>query len=83
MEVEPGRWWLRDPADAEKARPPLSDRVEWAVFSLLSTAGGIAEAAFFDRIATMFRGYDTPDEELVRACLDSYRAKDTQEPGPR
>ncbi|MFN8619493.1 MAG: hypothetical protein U0869_01940 [Chloroflexota bacterium] len=75
-EVEPGRWWLRDPEDAEGARPPLADRVEWAVFSLLSTAGGISEAAFFDRIATMFRGHDTPDEELVRACLDSYRTRD-------
>jgi len=81
-EVEPGRWWLRDAADAEKARPPLSDRVEWAVFSLLSTAGGISEAAFFDRIATMFRGFDTPDEELVRACLDSYRSKDQPAGGP-
>ena len=81
-EVEPGRWWLRDAADAGKARPPLSDRVEWAVFSLLSTAGGITEAAFFDRMATMFRGYDTPDEELVRACLDSYRAKESLPEAP-
>ncbi len=75
-EVEPGRWWLRDAADAAAARAPLSDRVEWAVYSLLSTSGGISEAAFFDRIAAMFRGYDTPDEELVRACLDSYRLGD-------
>jgi hypothetical protein len=79
-EVEPGRWWLRDATDAERARVPLSDRVEWAVFSLLSTAGGIAEGAFFDRIAAMFQGFDTPDEELVRACLDSYRSADA-EPG--
>lgn len=82
VEVEPGRWWLRDPEDAAKARPPLSDRVEWAVFSLLSTAGGISETAFFDRIATMFRGYDTPDEELVRACLDSYRITDAPADAP-
>jgi hypothetical protein len=82
VEVEPGRWWLRDPDDAAKARPPLSDRVEWAVFSLLSTAGGISEAAFFDRIATMFRGHDTPDEELVRACLDSYRIADAPADAP-
>ncbi|MEA2621202.1 MAG: hypothetical protein QOH61_112 [Chloroflexota bacterium] len=77
-ELEPGRWWLREPADAAAARTPLSDRLEWAVFSLLSTSGGLTESAFFDRIATMFRGHDTPDEELVRACLDSYRAA---EPG--
>jgi len=81
-EVEPGRWWLRDADDTNRARPPLSDRVEWAVFSLLSTAGGIAEAAFFDRVATMFRGYDTPDEELVRACLDSYRAREALPEAP-
>ena len=73
MEVEPGRWWLRDPADAEAARPPLADRVEWAVFSLLSTSGGIPAAAFDHRIASMFRGHDAPDEELIRACVDSYR----------
>ncbi len=73
VEVEPGRWWLRDPADAEAARPPLADRVEWAVFSLLSTSGGIPAAAFEHRIASMFRGHDAPDEELIRACVDSYR----------
>jgi hypothetical protein len=74
MEVD-GRWWLRDERDIAAAALPLSDRVEWAVFSLLSTAGGLTEAAFFDRIATMFRGHDTPDEALVRACLDSYRSR--------
>ncbi|OGO50963.1 MAG: hypothetical protein A2Z32_01780 [Chloroflexi bacterium RBG_16_69_14] len=51
-----------------------SDRVEWAVFSLLSTAGPIPETSFFERIAAMFGGHDLPDEGLVRACLDSYRS---------
>ncbi|HMJ79539.1 MAG TPA: hypothetical protein VK592_00675 [Candidatus Dormibacteraeota bacterium] len=74
IELEPGRWWLRDERDVAAAAVPLSDRVEWAVFSLLSTSGGISEAAFFDRIASMFRGHDTPDEALVRACLESYRS---------
>ncbi len=73
LEVEPGRWWLRDPADIEAARPPLADRVEWAVFSLLSTSGGIPAAAFDHRIASMFRGHDAPDEELIQACVNSYR----------
>ncbi|MBX3031115.1 MAG: hypothetical protein KF809_13285 [Chloroflexi bacterium] len=73
MEIEPGRWWLRDPADVAGARPPLADRVEWAVYSLLSTSGGIPAAAFTRRITSMFRGHDTPDEELIRACVDSYR----------
>ena len=73
-EIEPGRWWLRDRADLAAAGVPLSDRVEWAVFSLLSTSGGLTEEDFYERIAGMFRGHDTPDEALVRACLESYRA---------
>ncbi|HXQ95380.1 MAG TPA: hypothetical protein VN800_00520 [Candidatus Acidoferrales bacterium] len=74
-EIEPGRWWLRDPRDVQAAAIPLSDRLEWAVFSLLATTGGLAEGAFYDRIAAMFRGYDAPDQSLVRACLDSYRSR--------
>ena len=73
-EIEPGRWWLAETADREAAAPPLADRVEWAVYSLLSTAGPLSEAAFYDRIATLFTGHDLPDETLVRACLDSYRS---------
>jgi hypothetical protein len=73
VELEPGRWWLRDEADLEKARPPLSDRLEWAIFGLLSTSSGISEDAFFERVSRMYRGFDTPDEEMVRAILDSYR----------
>jgi hypothetical protein len=73
-EIEPGRWWLADPDDIDGAAVPLADRVEWAVFSLLSTAGPISETSFFERIASMFGGHDLPDEGLVRACLDSYRS---------
>ncbi len=72
-ELEPGRWWLRDGGDIAAAKLPLSDRLEWAVFSLLSTGSALTEATFFDRVARMFHGHDTPDQELVRACLESYR----------
>ena len=75
VEVEPGRGWLRDRRDLDGAAIPLSDRLEWAIFSLLSTTGGLSEAAFYDRVATMFRGYDAPDQSLVRACLESYRSR--------
>ncbi len=68
------RWWLGERADREAAAAPLADRVEWAVYSLLSTAGPLSEAAFLDRIAGLFIGPDQPDEALVRACLDSYRS---------
>ena len=73
-EIEPGRWWLADRADREAAAAPLADRVEWAVYSLLSTAGPLSESAFFERMATLFAGHDLPDEALVRACLRSYRS---------
>ena len=74
VEIEPGRWWLREKEDVDSAAIPLADRVEWAVYSLLSTAGPIGEAAFFERVAALFTGHDLPDEALVRACLASYRS---------
>ena len=77
VELDDGRWWLRDARDVAQVRAPLADRLEWSVFGLLSTAEGIDEESFFGRIARMYGGHDTPDEELVRAVLDSYR-----EPGP-
>ena len=64
-------WWLRDPELAER---PLADRVEWATWSILSTAGRLDESGFFDRIYRLFPGLQAPDEELVRACLASYAA---------
>jgi hypothetical protein len=74
-EIEPDRWWLGDRRDREAAAIPLADRVEWAVYSLLSTAGPLAERAFFERVAALFSGHDLPDEALVRACLASYRSR--------
>ncbi|HEX5590585.1 MAG TPA: hypothetical protein VFX65_09875 [Candidatus Limnocylindrales bacterium] len=74
VEVEPDRWWLGDRADRDAASIPLADRVEWAVYSLLSTSGPLAERAFFERVAALFSGHDLPDEALVRACLASYRS---------
>jgi hypothetical protein len=73
-EVAPGRWWLADGRDREAAAAPLSDRVEWAVFSLLSTAGPLSESSFLQRIGGLF-GQDLPDESLIRACLESYRSR--------
>jgi hypothetical protein len=62
-------WWLREPEIAES---PLADRVEWATFSVLSTAGRLDEQAFLERIYALFPGLEAPDEELVRACLAAY-----------
>jgi hypothetical protein len=74
-QVAPGRWWLADPRDREVAAAPLADRVEWAVFSLLSTSGSMSESAFLQRVAGLFSGHDLPDESLVRTCLQSYRSR--------
>ncbi len=76
-EIEPDRWWLADPQDVATAAVPLADRVEWSVFSLLSTAGPLTETAFLERIASLFTGHDLPEERLVRACLESYRSPDS------
>jgi hypothetical protein len=74
VRLEDERWWLGAKVDRDAAAVPLSDRVEWAVFSLLSTAGPLSENAFLDRVAGLFTGPDLPDEGLVRACLESYRS---------
>jgi hypothetical protein len=79
IEVEAGRWWLRADRDLAQARPPLSDRLEWAAFGLLSASEGIDENVFFERVTRMFGGHDTPDPELVRAILDSYRDPTSQQ----
>jgi hypothetical protein len=63
-------WWLREPELA--ADGTIGDRVEWATFSLLTTAGQLDETAFLDRVFALFPGISSPDEELVRACLAAY-----------
>ena len=70
-EGERPTWWLRQP---ELIEAPLADRVEWAAFSVLTTAGRLDEASFFERIFALFPGTGSPDEELVRACLAAYAA---------
>jgi hypothetical protein len=79
VEVDEDRWWLRDPRDLAAAKASLSERVEWGIFSLLTTSGGISTAAFEERVGRLFRGPETADPELVQACLASYRSG---EPSP-
>ncbi|HEY0443045.1 MAG TPA: hypothetical protein VGC90_02380 [Candidatus Limnocylindrales bacterium] len=78
VEVESGTWWLADRDDRASAAAPLPDRTEWAVYSILSTAGALSESAFLERIATLFGEHDLPDEGLIRACLDSYRSEESR-----
>ena len=73
-QIEPGQYWLGSEEDRSGAAQPLADRVEWAVFSLLSSARQMTEAAVFERTLSMFQNRDAPDAALLRACLDSYSA---------
>ena len=81
QEVDDDLWWLRDARDLVAAKQPLSERVEWGIFSLLTTSGGLSRGAFDDRVARLFRGPETADAELVEACLESYRSKRAPEDG--
>jgi len=71
---EGGRFWLRDPRDEAAAAVPLSDRLEWAIYSLLGAGASVPEAAVRARVEEMFVGPDAPDSWLVDACLASYGA---------
>jgi hypothetical protein len=76
VEIAPGSWWLGERDDRAAAAAALDDRIEWAVFSLLSSGSPLPEASFTDRIARLFRPAERPDEALVRACIESYRSED-------
>ena len=80
-EIDEDLWWLREPRDLAAAKAPLSERLEWSIFSLLSTSGGITRAAFDDRIQHLFRGPETVDAELVQTTLESYRSAQPSEDG--
>ena len=71
-QIEPGQYWLASDEDRHNAAQPLVDRVEWAVFSLLSSAGHLTERAAIDRTAALFKGHEVPDGALIQACLNSY-----------
>ncbi|MFV2063217.1 MAG: hypothetical protein ACC726_06850 [Chloroflexota bacterium] len=80
-EIDENLWWLRDERDLAAAKPALSERVEWGIFSLLSTSGGITEASFEERVRRLFRGPETADEGLVDACVASYRSASPSDDG--
>jgi hypothetical protein len=81
VEIEEELWWLRDGHDLAATKTPLSERLEWGIFSLLTTSGGISQTSFDERIGRLFRGPETADAELVAACLSSYRSGEPAEDG--
>jgi hypothetical protein len=80
-EIDDELWWLRDGHDLAAVKSPLSERLEWGIFSLLTTSGGISQASFEERVGRLFRGPETADAELVDACLASYRSPEPTEDG--
>lgn len=82
VELEDGLWWLREARDLAAAKQPLSERLEWGIFSLLSTSGGISEEAFAERIGHLYRGPETADAELIATTLAAYRSAQMSEDGP-
>jgi len=59
---------LTEPVDTT----PLDDRVEWAVWGLLSSARDVETRALLRRSYGLFRGIETPDRELVERCIAAY-----------
>lgn len=65
----PQLWWLREPG---KVRPPLSDRVEEAVWEILCEKPTLSAEALAATVYPRFPGLLTPEAELIEACLKSY-----------
>jgi hypothetical protein len=71
--VEGALWWLADPGQA--VEPPLADRVEDLVWTLLARQPWDPEA-LVDAVYARFPGSLTPDLTLVWVCVDSYSVQE-------
>lgn len=65
----PQFWWLREPGEVS---PPLSDRVEEAVWEVLCEKSTLSAEALAAAIYPRFPALLTPEAELIEACLKSY-----------
>jgi hypothetical protein len=65
----PQLWWLREPGEVS---PPLSDRVEEAVWEVLCEKPAMSAEALVAAIYPRFPGLLTPEADLIEACLESY-----------
>jgi hypothetical protein len=74
LEDEAGQslWWLVAPPGVV----PLSERVEAVVRETLDAAHPIDQIAFVTEVNRAFPSSLTPDEQWVRACLESYGRQD-------
>ena len=51
---------------------PLDDRVEWAVWGVLSAAREVDPRSLLRRTYALFRGVETPDRALIEGAVASY-----------
>ena len=51
---------------------PLDDRLEWAVWGLLSASRDVETRTVLRRAYGLFRDVETPDRELVERCIAAY-----------
>jgi hypothetical protein len=65
----PQMWWLSEPG---KVSPPLSDRVEEAVWEVLCEKSTLTAEALAAAVYPRFPGPLTPEAKLIEACLKSY-----------
>ncbi|HUF38665.1 MAG TPA: hypothetical protein VMN57_09090 [Anaerolineales bacterium] len=71
-ELDTGLWWLRD----EPGPAPLADRVETAAAAFLLDHPGSAFSEIDHALCAAFPGLDTPDSDLLSACVESYGVRD-------
>jgi len=71
--LEVGQWWVQ-PND--NLKPPLADRVEYAVVDYLHSVPICTLPDLDHFICREFPGLLTPDWEIIRACLESYAVQD-------
>jgi len=64
-----GWWWL---ADESSAATCISDRIEWATYTVLSTSQLTTRQAVNRVVYALFPGLLTPEPGLIEACLESY-----------
>jgi hypothetical protein len=62
---------VTDPHDVT----PLDDRVEWAVWGVLSAAREVDTRSLLRRTYALFRAVETPDRLVVERCIASYASQ--------
>jgi hypothetical protein len=72
-DLSTGQWFL--PEGVTPAELPLADRVEEAVRRRLLSGERAATQAVMAAVGAAFPGLQTPDQSMVRACLQSYASE--------